>query len=609
VSAGHRQSTSTKTLRSEAEKVASKSALDVPCPAENTLLALVEGQLVEGADVAGHLRGCAECQEILAELARPSLARRFGRYLARRKIGAGGMGLVYEAFDPLLCRRVALKLLRADFDGDAAHGRTELTARLLREAKALARLSHPNVVGVHDVGHADDRVFITMEFVEGTTLHRWLTMQPRTWQAILAAYIEAGRGLAAAHDAGVIHRDFKPSNVLVGVDGRVLVTDFGLARMTASDSEEVAGVAERSREVAIDEAVTHPGVLLGSPAYMSPEQLAGHHADVRSDIFSFCVSLWAALYGVRPFAGSTLGELRDSIAAQEPCPPADGGEVPLRIREVLLKGLRESPDERPQDMPTLLDDLERQRGHEGLSRAERILREADEFFRPAEKAHAVPALAVSLLEGAFGKRLRPQPRNDRPDLPDLPAIEVTGRRMNRFVELMGPHESIMTHLLARAGLAPDADRTTRFDPTGWYPYVLALDFARSEPFGPEMAYRIGYTYAVAVLETEGVRPDRALTIDTLLDVEVAMNRGLRLRGRTLERQGARDGSAGGCIYEERAPGCIEVQSSTASRCASARGCLAGVASHFAKDVEVEHCEGPCRDHGATACRYLLKFRP
>lgn len=258
-------------------------------------------------------------------------------------------------------------------------------------------------------------------------------------------------------------------------------------------------------------------------------------------------------------------------------------------------------------MRALLDELERQRAHEGLSRAERILREADVFFHPAEKAHGVPAVAVSLVEGALGKRLRPQPRNDRPDLPDLPAIEVTGRRMNRFVELMGPHESIMSHLLTRAGLAPDADGITRFEPDGWYPYALALDFARSEPFGPEMAYRIGYNYAVAVLETEGVRPDRALTIGTLLDVEAALGRGLRLRGRTLERPGARDASVGGRVYAEREPGCIEVLSSAPSRCASARGYLAGVASHFAKDVEVRHCEGPCRDHGATACGYVLTF--
>src|SRR5262249_26881004 len=151
------------------------------------------------------------------------------------------------------------------------------------------------------------------------------------------------------------------------------------------------------------------------------------------DVFSFCVSLWAGLYGVRPFTGNTVGELRDSIARQEPRPPFGVGTGPLRIREALIEGLADSPDDRPQDMRTFLDLLERERAHEGLSRAERILREADEFFRPAEKAQAVPALAVSLLEGALGERLRPRPRSVRPDLPDLAALEVTGRRMRRFM--------------------------------------------------------------------------------------------------------------------------------------------------------------------------------
>jgi hypothetical protein len=181
--------------------------------------------------------------------------------------------------------------------------------------------------------------------------------------------------------------------------------------------------------------------------------------------------------------------------------------------------------------------------------------------------------------------------------------------MCRFMELMGPHEWILSHLLVRAGLAPDTDGAVRFDPHGWYPYALALDFARSEPFGPEIAYRIGYTYATAVLETEGVTAGRALTIEALRDVDVALSRGLRLRGRTLEGPGARDGSLGGRVYTERGPGCIEILSSAPSRCASARGYLAGVAGHFAKDVEVEHCDGACRDRGATACRYLLTFRP
>src|SRR5262249_7399808 len=161
------------------------------------------------------------------------------------------------------------KLLRADFETDVGTERGELKARLLREAKALARLAHPNVIAVHDVGYADDRLFLAMDFVEGTTLARWLGERRRTWTAILDVYVQAGRGLAAAHEAGVTHRDFKPANVLVGVDGRVLVTDFGLARVAVAEPEEDLAATEKLRDVVIDETVTRTGALLGSPAFMS----------------------------------------------------------------------------------------------------------------------------------------------------------------------------------------------------------------------------------------------------------------------------------------------------------------------------------------------------
>src|SRR5262249_48627996 len=152
---------------------------------------------------------------------------------------------------------------------------------------------------------------------------------------VVHAYLEAGRGLAAAHDASVVHRDFKPANVLVAAEGkRVLVTDFGLARMTASDLDDGAGHTERTRDRVRVDAVTRSGALLGSPAYMSPEQLRGEAADLRSDVFAFCVSLWASLHGARPFSGTSVEELRRAIAAQVPSPPKAGSvEVPARIRD------------------------------------------------------------------------------------------------------------------------------------------------------------------------------------------------------------------------------------------------------------------------------------
>jgi hypothetical protein len=583
------------------------------CPGENTLLALVQGDLDPAlrGDIADHLRGCDECQEIFSEVARPSplaVGRRFGRYTARRLIGAGGMGFVYEAFDPLLSRRVALKLIRTDFEGADAGAKTELVPRLLREAKALARLHHPNVVAVHDVGETDDGLFfIAMELVDGETLGRWLPRKDRSWREVLDVYLEAGRGLTAAHDAGVVHRDFKPSNVLVAAEGgRVFVTDFGLARMTASGVEEDAALARRNADVANDPAVTRTGTLLGSPGYMSPEQLAGQHADVRSDVFSFCVSLWAALYGARPFGGATVEDLRRSIAAQVPCAATRGDDVPARIRETLARGLRESPDERPQDVRALLEELGRQRAHEGLSRAERILLEAQELFPAAEKARAVPAVALSLLEGVLGERLRPQPPAPHPRRPELALLEVSGRPMQRFMDLIGPYKWIMSHYMTRAGLLAGVDGVVRFEPDAWYPYAVALDFARSEPFGPEIAHRIGHTFARAVVETQGVPSTAPFTPESLRRLDDAFDGCLRLRGVPLDRLPAALRTAGNRSYVTREPGAIEVHTNGPARCATSRGYYAGMAEYLAGSVEVEHCAGPCRDHGASACGYVLR---
>jgi hypothetical protein len=584
------------------------------CPGDNTLVALVEGRLddAESDDIAVHLRGCLECQEVLAEVARPSPFspdRRFGRYTARRLIGAGGMGLVYEAFDPLLSRRVAIKLLRADVGGRGDSQR-QLRPRLLREAKALARLRHPNVVTVHDVGETDDGLFfIAMELVEGETLRRWLPRRPRSWRETLGVYLEAGRGLAAAHDAGVVHRDFKPSNVLVDGDGeRVFVTDFGLARMTAGGVEDDGNVPDRTRDLAGDPALTRTGTLLGSPAYMSPEQLSGEQADVRSDIFSFCVSLWAGLYGARPFGGSTVDELRRSIGAQAPSARAGAEDVPARIRETLARGLRESPEERPRDMRALLQELDRQRAHEGLSRAERILREADDFFPPADKGQALPAVALSLLEGVLGKRLRPQPRTLRADPPELGLLEVWGRPMQRFMDLIGPYEWIVSHFITRAGLTPGVDGIVRFDPDAWYPYSLALEFARSEPFGPDIAHRIGHTFARAVLETHGVPCNAPFTLATVVRADDAFDGCLRLHGVTMDRLRADGRIPCDRRYVARDLGAIEVQTGGFARCSTSRGYYAGMAEYFGKSTEVVHCEGPCRDEGGNACRYLLRPR-
>ncbi|WAS91771.1 serine/threonine-protein kinase [Nannocystis punicea] len=272
-----------------------------------------------------------------------ALPQQLGRYHVLGRLGSGGMGVVYSAYDPDLDRRVAVKLLRPDHRG------RDSQIRLLREAQALARLSHPNVVQVYDTGALGEQVFIAMEFVRGVDLHTWLAGQ-RSVEEILRNFVAAGRGLAAAHDAGLVHRDFKPENVLVGEDGRVCVADFGLARDDGAVAVEGGSGVSRP----LDLSLTVTGVLLGTPTYMSPEQHEGRVADARSDQFSFCVALWEALYGARPFAGDNhaalatavrLGQIRD--------PPADA-RAPRRFAAVLRRGLAVDPAQRYPNMHALL---------------------------------------------------------------------------------------------------------------------------------------------------------------------------------------------------------------------------------------------------------------
>jgi serine/threonine protein kinase len=224
-----------------------------------------------------------------------------GRYVLLDAVGSGGMGVVYAAYDPELDRKVAIKLLRFDRLGSEAGERDRL--RLQREAQAIARLSHPNVVHVYDVGTFGDQVFVAMEFVAGRTLRQWAEEEPRPWREVVDRFALAGRGLAAAHAAGLIHRDFKPDNVLLGDDGRVRVVDFGLARPAG---QQPAPEGERTPSGGtLAHPLTEWGVVVGTPAYMAPEQLRGEASDERSDQLSFCVSLYETLYGERPFPGGS----------------------------------------------------------------------------------------------------------------------------------------------------------------------------------------------------------------------------------------------------------------------------------------------------------------
>ncbi len=351
-----------------------------------------------------------------------------GRYVVLGLVGRGGMGDVYAAYDPELDRKIAVKLLRAR--PSAGQSTSEGRTRLLREAQAIAKLSHPNVVVVYDVGTFEEAVFIAMEFIDGDTVRYWLNASPRDWREVLRVFVAAGRGLAAAHDAGLVHRDFKPDNVMVGSDGKVCVMDFGLARQSgvadpfaaAAAAAAVAGEVAKSGAVALEPAVpsiadgvpwpiasgtkrpaksapvdmnvtrvvpapnerksptqsaaritldvasptsraleanlTQTGAMLGTPAYMAPEQFASKPGDARTDQFSYCVALYESLYGERPFEGKSFMALMASVAKGVVRNAPEGTKVPSWVRKVILRGLLPSADARHPSMTALLDALE-----------------------------------------------------------------------------------------------------------------------------------------------------------------------------------------------------------------------------------------------------------
>jgi serine/threonine protein kinase len=313
-----------------------------------------------------------------------------GRYVVLGLVGRGGMGEVYAAYDPELDRKVAVKLLRVKAGNGVSL--TEGRQRTLREAQAIARLSHPNVVVVFDVGTFEEKVFIAMEFVDGNTVTYWLEQKPRTWREILNVFIAAGRGLIAAHEKGLVHRDFKPDNVMVGKDGQVRVMDFGLARqmgakpvkqerarpvtpsrgsvpigtgtlpieqgtLVLNENTRGSGGMQSSVSGLFDARLTRTGAMMGTPAYMAPEQFFGANTDARTDQFSFCVALYEALYGERPFAGKKLSELTANVVQGTVREAPTGTKVPFWVRKILLRGLRSAASERYPTMAELLEAL------------------------------------------------------------------------------------------------------------------------------------------------------------------------------------------------------------------------------------------------------------
>ncbi len=369
------------------------------------------GACVKRDKVPGFVPTCYAAKH-MGQAGETPLPGAIGRYRINTKIGEGGMGVVYAAFDPELQRDVAVKLIRS---GQLRGDLQQASQRLRREAQITAQLAHPNVVTIYDVGESDGGVYIAMEHVDGPSLARWIRQDARTWREVITMFFGAGRGLAAAHDAGLIHRDFKPANVLVG-DRRARVVDFGLAHdgpvksrpikpdadilsTAPSDGDRVrnddvlstatASVTTRSGDVTItavgdragddlastlsglsgdsltvtiegDEpvtiegSVTSTGHFVGTPAYMAAEQFLGADADARSDQFSFCVSLYEGLYGERPFAGTTASEIARNVVAGNVRPVPPRARVPGWLRNILLRGLDPDPAQRHDTVKAML---------------------------------------------------------------------------------------------------------------------------------------------------------------------------------------------------------------------------------------------------------------
>lgn len=385
------------------------SAARVECLTSSLLAGLAEGQSAS-EDAHAHLAGCARCRLALtaclstrsrrssvftddenanrvSHLQRHALlpsGASLGRYVIDKLVGVGGMGSVYLARDQNLDRDVALKVLHRGED-DARR-----RSRVFREARALAKLSHPNVVAVYDADSAGNDVYLAMEFVDGQTLAEWLARGERSPRQVLDAFAQAGRGLSVAHAAGIAHRDFKPENVLVGREGRVRVTDFGLATLGISFDEEASATTEPARSTF---RTTRNGTRGGTLAYMAPEQHAGGRADARSDQFSYCVALYEALYGSRPFGEPRAPKFVEAVLAGNVLPPSSS-RIPRTAHAALLRGLRRNPSDRFASMEELMKAL-------GMAPSKGV-------SAPASIA-AIGFVAVVAGALAFGLTKEPQP--------------------------------------------------------------------------------------------------------------------------------------------------------------------------------------------------------
>jgi serine/threonine protein kinase len=448
-------------------------------------------------------------------------------YRIEDAIGEGGMGVVYRARDTRLDRAVAIKI------GTAVSAAA--LARARREALALARLSHPNVVVIYQIGELSGRLYIAMECVAGGDARAWLRTRPRSWREIVDLYAAAGDGLAAAHAAGFIHRDFKPDNVLVGDDGRPRVGDFGLARELTTSADDRGGDDASSAPAADDDLRTRLGAAVGTPGYMPPEQLAGEDIDARADQFALCVSLWEALFGARPFRGKTPDEVAAAIERAELRVP-EGTAVPPHVVAALRRGLAAERDARWPSMAPLLAELRR---------------------TPVRQRRAIAAIAAAAAIGgvaiAWGATRSEPPRDPDPPLVSRPGelvqlaftLDATDGNVEGLAPLPGGDILVSGHFFppfTPRGVALEGCKESnrcgyvlRLSPDGqirWSRTLLGDDVRLHEPeVRGDRAVFVGEARAPGTItNVPGVKGSGAFVMD--LDVETGEIHWLRLIGWT-----------------------------------------------------------------------------